>query len=93
MTASESARPAARGARVGRKDLCWACECRVPSDDELNRNGFVQVCNASNWAKGSAARAARNPASRRIEVDNERGFLGIRGKPEHYVIFIIPPQR
>jgi 4-amino-4-deoxy-L-arabinose transferase-like glycosyltransferase len=66
---------------------------RGPSDDELNRNGFVQVCSASNWAKGSAARAARNPASRRIEVDIERDFLGIRGKPEHYVIFIIPPQR
>ena len=37
--------------------------------------------------------AARDPASRRIDVKIARDFLGIPGKPQHYVIFIVPPQQ
>jgi len=53
------------------------------------------VCVASemDWLNGATARAARDPNSRRIEVDITRNFLGISGAPQAYVIFVIPPAR
>jgi hypothetical protein len=44
-----------------------------------------------NWLEAVAAKAAKNTASRRFEVEITRKFLGIPGRPHRYVIFIIPP--
>jgi hypothetical protein len=51
------------------------------------------VCSAdeANWVAAAAQRAARDPASRRIDIEIARNFLGIAGRPQHYVVFIIPP--
>jgi len=67
----------------------------APSDQQLAQSGMALVCLAdeTNWVDAAAARAGRNPASRRIDVDIARNFLGTLGKPQHYVIFIIPPQQ
>ena len=71
-----------------------ACRTRA-NDQQLAQSGMALVCLAdeTNWVDAAAARAGRNPASRRIDVDIARNFLGILGKPQHYVIFIIPPQQ
>jgi 4-amino-4-deoxy-L-arabinose transferase-like glycosyltransferase len=37
--------------------------------------------------------AAANPKSRRVEVTLARSYLGAPGKPEHYLIVIVPPQK
>ena len=65
------------------------------SEAQLAQSGMVLVCLAdeTNWVDAAAAQAARDPASRRIDVEIARDFLGIPGKPQHYVIFIIPPQQ
>ena len=64
------------------------------NEARLAQSGMVLVCLAdeTNWVEAAASRAARNPASRRIDVNIARNFLGIPGTPQHYVIFIIPPQ-
>jgi hypothetical protein len=66
-----------------------------PSDEQLAQSGMALVCLAdeTNWVDAAAARAGRNPASRRIDVDIARNFLGIPGRPHRYVIFIIPPRQ
>ena len=63
------------------------------SDAELAQNGMALVCSAdaTDWVQAAAARATREPASRRIETEITRNFLGIVGRPHRYVIFIIPP--
>jgi len=59
----------------------------------LARTGMALVCVAGepDWLKGATVRAARNPESRRGEIEITRNFLGISGAPQRYVIFIIPP--
>jgi hypothetical protein len=61
----------------------------------LPKVGWRLVCLAdeANWVDAASTRAARNPASRRIDVKIARNFLGIPGQQQHYVIFIIPPQQ
>ena len=63
-------------------------------DAQLTQSGMALVCrdDEPNWVHVAAEWAARDPFSRRIEIDIARYFLGIRGRPQHYVIFIIPPQ-
>lgn len=58
----------------------------------LARTGIALVCLADeiDWLRGAILRAARNPESRRVEIEIARNFLGISGAPQHYVIFIIP---
>ena len=65
------------------------------SEAQLAQSGMVLVCLAdeTNWVDAAAAQAARDPASWRIDVEIARDFLGIPGKSQHYVIFIIPPQQ
>ena len=62
---------------------------------ELARSGMVLVClvNETDWVEAAAAWAARNPDSRRVEIEISRSFLGIPGAPQRYVIFIFPPGR
>ena len=36
--------------------------------------------------------ASQFPHARRIEIALSRSFLGIPGKPAHYVIIIAPPE-
>jgi hypothetical protein len=64
------------------------------SEVELAVSGMALVCSAdrSDWVQAAAARAARDPSSRRIEVEARRDFLGFPGPPARYVIFIIPPR-
>jgi 4-amino-4-deoxy-L-arabinose transferase-like glycosyltransferase len=65
-----------------------------PSDAELTADGLALVCSAdrADWVDSAAARAARDPASRRIDFVARRDFLGFPGRPERYVIFIVPPR-
>jgi len=70
------------------------------SDAQLAQSGMALICLADsadpnfdpNWVKSASARAARDPASRRVDVEIVRNFLGIPGRSQRYVIFIIPPQ-
>jgi len=63
------------------------------SDTQLAESGMALVCLADGDSVASAvARAARDPASKRIDVEIRRDFLGIPGLPQSYVIFIFPPQ-
>ena len=38
------------------------------------------------------ALAARLPRGNRIELDLERSYFGVAGKPERYAIITVPPQ-
>jgi len=61
------------------------------SDAELFSGGIALVSSGDViWVRSVAARDARNPASRRIDVDIARDDLGIPGRPQRYVIFIVP---
>jgi 4-amino-4-deoxy-L-arabinose transferase-like glycosyltransferase len=64
------------------------------SEADLAASGMALVCSTdrSDWVEAAAARAARDPSSRRIEVESRRDFLGFPGRPARYVIFIIPPR-
>jgi 4-amino-4-deoxy-L-arabinose transferase-like glycosyltransferase len=64
------------------------------SEAELAATGMALVCSAdrSDWLQAAAARAAREPSSRRLDVEARRDFLGFAGRPARYVIFIIPPR-
>jgi 4-amino-4-deoxy-L-arabinose transferase-like glycosyltransferase len=65
-----------------------------PSDAQLAENGMALVCSAdsADWVEAAAAKAAEDPASRRFDVETTRTFLGIAGRSQRYVIFIIPPR-
>jgi 4-amino-4-deoxy-L-arabinose transferase-like glycosyltransferase len=65
-----------------------------PSDADIAKSGMALVCSADrpDWVEPAAARAARDSASRRIDIEARRNFLGFPGQPTRYVIFIIPPQ-
>ena len=74
----------------------WPSSPKDPqvSDAELAASGMALVCSAdrSDWVQAAAARAARDPSSRRIDVEARRDFLGFAGRPARYAIFIIPPR-
>jgi len=74
----------------------WPLNPKDPqvSEAELAASGMALVCSAdrSDWVEAAAARAARDPSSRRIEIEARRDFLGFPGRPARYVIFIIPPR-
>jgi hypothetical protein len=63
-------------------------------DAQLAESGMALVClaDSADWVEAAAAKAAGDPASRRVDVELTRNFLGIAGRPQRYVIFIIPPQ-
>jgi hypothetical protein len=64
------------------------------TEAQLTQSGMALVCLAdqTDWVRAAAARAARNPASQRIDITLVRNFMGITGQLQRYVIFIIPPQ-
>jgi 4-amino-4-deoxy-L-arabinose transferase-like glycosyltransferase len=66
-----------------------------PSDAQLAESGMALVCSAdsADWVEAAAAKAAKDPASRRVDVEIKRTFLGTPGRPQRYVIFIVPPRR
>ena len=74
----------------------WPSNPKDPqvSEAELATSGMALVCSAgrSDWLESAAARAKQDPSSRRIDVVARRDFLGWPGRPERYVIFIIPPR-
>lgn len=63
------------------------------SEAQHAQSGMALVClaNEPNWVQAAAAKAVRNPESRRIDLEIARNFLGIPGVSQPYVIFIIPP--
>jgi len=65
------------------------------SDAELARSGkaLINLADDEMWVRAAATQAARDPASRRTDLEIARSFLGIPGKPQRYVLFIIPPRR
>ena len=66
----------------------------MQSDTQFVHAGMALVCLAdeTGWVNAAVAQAARNPDSRRIDIEIARNFLGIPGEPQRYVIFIIPPR-
>jgi 4-amino-4-deoxy-L-arabinose transferase-like glycosyltransferase len=74
----------------------WPTEAPMQSPvdgEQLLHSGMALVCSddVPNWLEAVAAKAGQNPASRHFEVEITRKFLGIPGRPHHYVIFVIPP--
>jgi hypothetical protein len=65
------------------------------SDAQLSRSGIalINLADDEKWVHAAATRAARDPASRRTDLEITRNFLGVPGQPQRYVIFIIPPQQ
>lgn len=63
-----------------------------PSAANILENGVVVVCFAED-TNCRAAALARNPAAKLIETDIVRNFMGIAGKPQRYMILIIPPRK
>jgi 4-amino-4-deoxy-L-arabinose transferase-like glycosyltransferase len=55
------------------------------------RDGIAIVCSASDQGCLAGARQ-QGPAARQIEVEMVREYLGIPGRPERYLIIIIPPR-
>lgn len=72
-----------------RRSAPWADDTRV------EREGVAIVCFAESaqCVTGAAARASAVPASRRIEVEVSRSYVGAPGGPGRYVIVTIPPRR
>jgi len=72
----------------------------TPAD--IVRDGAAMVCELpyDDWQdcvflvkQGIAKAIAGNPPPRRLIVKLQRSFLGIAGKPERYLIMIVPPAR
>ena len=63
-------------------------------DQRIAREGIVLVCPArsSSCVNTANARAARGPASKRLELEVARRFLGFTGQPARYLIIAIPPR-
>ena len=68
-----------------------------PVDAErIARQGIALVCHGGCTHKAVRAKmeaiAADGPAGRRVEVDIDRSYLGVAGKPAHYLIITVPPR-
>jgi hypothetical protein len=71
-----------------------------PADDTAQteaqalRSGAALACQgtAGDWISAAERYAAAQPKSRRFDVNIVDSFLGIAGSPQHYIIFIVPPQ-
>jgi 4-amino-4-deoxy-L-arabinose transferase-like glycosyltransferase len=65
-------------------------------DERIDREGIALVC-PRGWRQGCLDAVdvitAKRPASRRVEVEIVRNYLGLPGKPVRYVIIIVPPRR
>jgi 4-amino-4-deoxy-L-arabinose transferase-like glycosyltransferase len=66
-----------------------------PGDAEPAQSGMALVCFAEDFGCSRAAteRALQIAGSRTIESEIARDFLNIPGKPQRYVIVIVPPRR
>ncbi len=65
-----------------------------PSAVQLKKDGVVFVCFAEDKGcrQSAATRASPLGSSRPIEVTLTRAFLGIPGRPQSYLVRIVPPQ-
>jgi len=70
-------------------------EMAPPGDAELAQSGMALVCFAEDFgcSRAAAARALQTAGGPTIESEIARDFLGISGKPQRYVIVIVPPRR
>jgi hypothetical protein len=68
---------------------------RTPWVDEarIARDGIALVCPmvVAECTHAVDERAAKNPAAKRVEVEISRSYFGLAGKPERYLIVVIPP--
>jgi hypothetical protein len=66
-----------------------------PGDAEPAQSGMALVCFAEDFgcSRAATARALQTAGSRTIESEIARDFLNIPGKPQRYVIVIVPPRR
>ena len=62
-----------------------------PSDAELSQGGMALVCFAEDLGCVHTAQA-RAPKGRRLERNIERNYLGLPGKPQGYMVVIVPPR-
>lgn len=60
---------------------------------KLQSSGVALVCEATDedCAKQSDKIAGLNPASRRLQIEIMRHFLGIAGRPQRYLLVLVPP--
>jgi hypothetical protein len=66
-----------------------------PRDEsELTRSGMIAICHQMHGSCVARLepRLKRNPATRRINIALARTYLGMRGAPHQFVIFVLPPQ-
>jgi len=61
----------------------------------LAQFGAALVCFSEETAciDSSSQIASRNPASRKLEIQLVRNYLGLPGRPQGYVIYVVPPNR
>jgi hypothetical protein len=68
----------------------------TPEEDALiARDGVALVCPAGSASclRAADARAAAVPGAKRKNVEVRRSYWGGEGRPERYVVFVIPPSR
>lgn len=64
-----------------------------PDASELARSGAAYVCGSDGGCRrDAAARAAGAAGSKTVESAITRGFWGTLGKPERYMIVLVPPR-
>jgi hypothetical protein len=70
-------------------------ELPQPGLAALKKDGAVFVCFAEDQGcrQDTARQASRIGPSRLFDVTLTRTFLGIEGRPQSYVVRIVPPQR
>jgi 4-amino-4-deoxy-L-arabinose transferase-like glycosyltransferase len=69
---------------------------RTPWVDEarIARDGIALVCPivVAECTHAVNERAAKHPAVKRVEVEISRSYFGLAGKPERYLIVVMPPR-
>lgn len=65
----------------------------APPRAQLQSSGLVLVCEATDdqCTLQSSQIASLNPASRKIQIELVRYFLGVAGRPQRYLLVLIPP--
>jgi hypothetical protein len=59
----------------------------------LQSSGFALVCKVTDdlCTQQSNQVASLNPTSQKIQIELARPFLGIAGRPQHYLLVLVPP--
>lgn len=67
----------------------------LADEKRIVRDGVVLLCPArdAQCVNTATLRAIKNPPDKWIEVDIDRRYMGVQGKPARYLIITIPPQQ